>query len=90
MSQEVSPPQRLRDSIFRESRAERLCAKASGAILCQTPHHELDHGNANPGFLTAWEHFIVFGKPPPGGKPGKGPLHNPSPLLNAGRAVLSF
>jgi hypothetical protein len=34
---------------------ERLCAKASGAVLCHTPEHESDHGKADPGFFTAGE-----------------------------------
>jgi DNA-damage-inducible protein D len=34
---------------------KRLCAKASGAVLCHTPEHESDHGKADPGFFTAGE-----------------------------------
>ncbi len=48
-----------------QSRAKRLCAKASGAMLSQASEHESDHGNENPGFFTAGEYFIVFGEPAP-------------------------
>src|SRR6266849_1820121 len=61
---------------------ERLCEKASGAIMCQTPDHEPDHGKVDPGFLTAGEHFIVLGKSAPGGEPGKSSLDNPAPFEN--------
>jgi hypothetical protein len=48
--------------------------------LRQTPHHEPDHGEVDPGLFTAWKHFIVFGEPTPGGKPGEGALYYPSPF----------
>src|SRR5713101_2009104 len=59
---------------------QRLCAKASGAILCQPPEHDADHGHVNPGFFTAGEQLIVFGEPTPRGEPGEGSLHNPAPF----------
>ena len=59
---------------------ERLCAKASGAILCQPPEHDADHGHVNPGFFTAGEQLIIFGEPTPRGEPGEGSLHNPAPF----------
>src|SRR5712692_5250613 len=42
--------------------------------------HETDHGYQDPGFFAGWEHFIVFGQPPPRREPGDGALHNPPPL----------
>src|SRR6266702_1485222 len=30
--------------------SQRLCAKASGAILSQAPEHDADHGEVDPGF----------------------------------------
>ena len=59
---------------------EKLCAKASGAILCQTPEHEPDHGHVHPGFFTAREYFVVLGEPTPRGEPGEGSLGNPTPF----------
>jgi len=44
------------------------------------PGHKTDHGNGDPGFFAAWEHFIVLGKPTPGGEPGERSLHNPMPF----------
>ncbi len=58
--------------------SQRLCAKASGVGLSQASEHETDHGDENPGFFTAGEHFIVFGEPAPGGEPGEGALDNPA------------
>ena len=60
--------------------SERLCEKASGAILCQTPEHESDHGKADPGFFTAGKQLIVLGESTPGGEPGKRSFHNPPPF----------
>jgi hypothetical protein len=48
--------------------------------LSQASDHEPDHGKVDPGFLTAWEHFIVLGEPTPGRKPGEGSLDNPAPF----------
>src|SRR6266705_1179326 len=62
------------------ARHQRLCAKASGAILSQAPEHDADHGEVDPGFFTARKHFVVFGEPAPGGKPGKRALHDPAPF----------
>jgi hypothetical protein len=59
---------------------ERLCAKASGAVLSQTSQHDADHGEEDPGFLTAREHFVVLGQPAPGGEPGECSLHDPTPF----------
>src|SRR6266567_741176 len=63
-----------------EPYTKRLCAKASGAILSQAPEHDADHGDVDPGFFTARKHFVVFGEPAPGGKPGKRALHDPAPF----------
>ncbi len=46
----------------------------------QASHHEPDHGEVDPGFFTAWKHFIILGKPAPGGKPRERALHNPTPF----------
>jgi len=62
------------------ARTERLCAKASGAILSQAPEHDADHGDKDPGFLEASKHFIVLGQPAPGGQPRECALHDPTPL----------
>ncbi len=34
---------------------QKLCVKASGAVLCHTPDHEPDHSKIDPGFFTAGE-----------------------------------
>ncbi len=60
--------------------SERLCAKASGLGLRQSSQHDADHGQIDPGFFTAGEHFIVLGKPAPRGKPRERALHDPTPL----------
>src|SRR6266705_2186090 len=60
--------------------SQRLCGKASGAILSQAPEHDADHGDVDPGFFTARKHFVVKGSPAPGGKPGKRALHDPAPF----------
>src|SRR2546423_15686470 len=57
---------------------KRLCAKASGAILCQASKHDVDHGEVHPGFFTAGKHLIVFGESAPRRKPGEGTLDNPA------------
>ena len=67
-------------AVFAEGKIKRLYEKASGAILCQAPHHETDHGNADPGFLTGWEHFVVLGKSAPSEKPRERALHDPTPF----------
>ena len=59
---------------------ERLCAKASGAILSQASQHDPHHSNVDPSLFTAGEHLIIFGKPSPCGKPGERSLHDPAPL----------
>jgi hypothetical protein len=63
-----------------QSQAERLCVKASGAILSQASEHNTDHSYEDPGFFAAGEHFIVFGKPTLGRKPGESALNNPATL----------
>src|SRR5260370_33611215 len=65
---------------------ERLCAKASGAVLCHTPEHESDHGKADPGFFTAGKQLIVLGESTPGGEPGEGSFHNPRTFQHVGAA----
>ena len=68
-------------TVFALSVAEtckRLCAKASGAILCQASKHDVDHGEVHPGFFTAGKHLIVFGESAPRRKPGEGTLDNPA------------
>lgn len=42
--------------------------------------HEPDHGDIDPGFFTAGKHFVVLGQAAPGGEPGDGALHNPTPF----------
>ncbi len=59
------------------SPCERLCVKASGAVLSQTPQHDADHGEVDPGFFTAGEQFVVLGQSAPGGEPGEGALDYP-------------
>src|SRR6266699_5703755 len=66
--------------VFSPPSSQRLCAKASGAILSQAPEHDADHGDVDPGFFTARKHFVVKGSPAPGGKPGERALHDPAPL----------
>jgi len=62
------------------SPTKKLFGKASGAILSQASEHNTAHGDVDPGFFAAGEHFIVFGKPTPGGKPGEGALNDPTTL----------
>jgi hypothetical protein len=54
--------------------SKRLCAKASGAIWSSPPEYNADHGDGDPGYFATGEHFIVFGRPTPGRKPGESPL----------------
>jgi hypothetical protein len=58
--------------------------------LSQTSQHDADHGQVDPGFFTAGEHFVVLGESTPGGKPGERALHDPSPFehMKATRADL--
>lgn len=53
-------------------------ASVSGLCLRQTPEHDADHGDGDPGFFTTRKHFIIFGKPAPRGKPGEGALRDPT------------
>jgi hypothetical protein len=48
--------------------------------LSQASEHDADHGDVDPGFFTAGKHFVVFGEPAPGRKPGQRALHDPAPL----------
>jgi hypothetical protein len=43
----------LAKNVFYPFTPEWLCAKASGAILSQTPELDADHGDVDPGPLTA-------------------------------------
>ncbi len=45
--------------------------------MSQTPQHDADHGNVDPGFFTAGEQFVVLGQSAPGGEPGEGALDYP-------------
>jgi len=48
--------------------------------LSQASEHDADHGDGDPGFLTAGKHFVVFGEPAPGRKPRERALHDPTPF----------
>ncbi len=48
--------------------------------MSQTSEHDADHGQVDPGFLAAREHFIVFAKSAPRREPGKCSLDNPPPF----------
>jgi hypothetical protein len=68
----VERSERVNPKVKQLSRtSERLCAKASGAILSQASEHDADHGDVDPGFFTAGKHFVVFGEPAPRGKPSE-------------------
>jgi hypothetical protein len=59
---------------------ERLCGKASGAVLSQPSQHDADHGQVDPGFFTAREQFIVLGESTPSGEPRECSFYHPTPL----------
>ncbi len=62
---------------------ESLCEKALGAVVSQTPQHDADHSEVDPGFFTTGEQFLILGQSAPGGEPGERSLDDPSPLKNA-------
>lgn len=45
--------------------------------MSQPSQHDADHGDADPGFFTAREQFVVLGEPAPGRKPSQRSLYYP-------------
>jgi hypothetical protein len=78
LPQEAFMPGSLSQNV--QSQVQRLCAKASGAIVSQASEHDADHGKVDPGFLAAGEHLIIFGEPTPGREPGESTLNDPTTL----------
>lgn len=57
----------------------RACLKRSRSG-CQTPHHQLNHGDSDPCLGRLWQGLEVFTQPPRAIEPTKRALHDPTPL----------
>jgi len=59
----------------------RACLKRSRSG-CETPHHQVDHGNPDPRLGRLRQGFEVFAQPPRAIEPAKGAFDDPTPLQN--------
>jgi class 3 adenylate cyclase len=57
----------------------RACLKRSPSG-CETPHHQVDHGDPNPRLGRLRQGFEVFTQPPRAIEPAKCAFHDPAPL----------
>src|SRR5262249_12250774 len=67
-SQEASPMKKLR-----------ACLKRSRS-RCETPHHQLNHGDSDPRLRGLRQGLKVFTQPPRAMEPAKRAFDNPTPL----------
>jgi hypothetical protein len=57
----------------------RACLKRSRSG-CETPHHQVDHGNSDPCLSGFRQGFEICTEPPRAIEPAEGAFHNPAPL----------
>jgi hypothetical protein len=59
--------------------ALRACLKRSRSG-CETPHHQVDHGDSDPRLGGLRQGLEVFTQPPRAIEPAEGAFHDPAPL----------
>ncbi len=47
-------------------------------FLCEPPYHDMDHGDAYPGFAAGGGFLIIFGQASELAQPGKSAFDNPA------------
>ena len=63
----------------RTSACLRACLKRSRSG-CETPHHQVDHGDSDPRLRGLRQGLKVFTEPPRAIEPAEGAFHDPAPL----------